>query len=42
VSDRVAAKVVATFDAVGVEILNGNAPGARMKPKQPGRLPRLL
>lgn len=27
------ARLVATFAAHGVEILNGDAPGARMKPK---------
>ena len=28
------AKVQATLEAAGVEILNGNSPGARLKPKQ--------
>lgn len=27
------AKLAATFEAEGVEILNGNAPGARLKPR---------
>jgi transcriptional regulator with XRE-family HTH domain len=29
-----AAKLVAAFDTAGVMILNGDAPGARMKPRQ--------
>lgn len=29
----VLAKVQATFEAHGVEILNGDAPGARLRPK---------
>lgn len=32
VSDQVAKKIIATFGAAGVEILNGDAPGARFKP----------
>lgn len=30
--DSNAARIVAAFDAAGVEILNGDAPGARFKP----------
>lgn len=32
VGEATRARIVAAFDAAGVELLNGGAPGARMKP----------